>query len=127
MHAVAVIIVLALLEYMVLGFMVGRARGTYGVPAPATSGNPDFERYYRVHQNTLESLIVFIPAMWFCAEFFSIGIAVLLGLLFLAARIIYAAGYISAAEKRGPGALITFSVNGLLLLGGLIGALVKAL
>ena len=31
-------------------------------------------------------------------------------------RIIYAAGYISAAEKRAPGALITFVINAILIL-----------
>jgi glutathione S-transferase len=127
MHAVAIITVLALLEYMVMGIMVGRARTTYGVAAPATTGNPDFERYYRVHQNTLEALLVFIPALWLFAQYASIALAVALGLIFLAGRFIYAAGYIRAAEKRGPGALITFAVNGILLLGGLLALLIKSL
>ena len=63
-HELELVTLLALLEYSILGAMVGRARQTYGVEAPATTGNPDFERYFRVHENTLEALIVFIPAFW---------------------------------------------------------------
>ena len=63
-HALEIVTLLALLEYSILGVMVGRARQTYGVEAPATTGNPDFERYNRVHVNTLEALIVFLPAVW---------------------------------------------------------------
>ena len=54
MHS-KLVTLLALLEYSILGVMVGRARQTYGVEAPATTGNPDFERYFRVHANTLEA------------------------------------------------------------------------
>jgi hypothetical protein len=39
-HELEMITVLALLEYTILGIMVGRARQTYGVQAPATTGNP---------------------------------------------------------------------------------------
>ena len=42
----------------------GRARVRCNVPAPATTGHPVFERYFRVQQNTLEQLIVFVPSMW---------------------------------------------------------------
>jgi len=116
-----------LLEYFVLGFMVGRARETYGVQAPATTGNPDFERYFRVHANTLEALIVFIPALWIFSLAVNYHIGVALGLLFVIARIIYARGYLSAAAKRGPGAIATFIINTILVLGGLIWIVIKAL
>ena len=39
MEIVAVVIVLALLEFVVFGMLVGRARGRYGVSAPAVSGH----------------------------------------------------------------------------------------
>ncbi|MGC1339146.1 MAG: MAPEG family protein [Candidatus Binataceae bacterium] len=121
MTGVAAIMGLALIEYLLLGFMVGRARGTYNVPAPATTGDPVFERYFRAHQNTLESLIVFVPALWLFATYLSIPIAIALGLIFIAARIIYAAGYIKAPEKRAAGAGLTFLVNAALVIGGLFG------
>ncbi|MGC1344238.1 MAG: MAPEG family protein [Candidatus Binataceae bacterium] len=119
--SVAAVMGLALLEYLLLGLMVGRARGTYHVPAPATTGDPTFERYFRVHQNTLESLIIFIPGLWLFAVYLNKPVAIALGLIFIAARIIYAAGYIKAPEKRAAGAGLTFVVNAALVIGGLVG------
>ena len=126
-HALELVTLLALLEYSIFGVMVGRARQTYGVEAPATTGNPDFERYNRVHVNTLEALIVFLPAVWIFSLSVHYHTGVLLGLLFVIARIIYARGYLSAAAKRGPGATATFIINIILVLGGLIWLVIKAL
>ncbi len=127
MNGVAAVMGLALIEYVVLGGMVGRARVRYNIAAPATTGNPIFERYFRVHQNTLESLIVFIPALWLFANYVSVAVAIALGLLFIAARIVYAAGYVRAPEKRAPGAGVTFLINAVLVVGGLIGIGVHAI
>jgi glutathione S-transferase len=121
MHGVAGVIALALLEYLVLGAMVGRARVKYKVEAPATTGDPTFERYFRVHQNSLEALIVFIPAVWMFAHFLSNSVAIALGLIFIVGRIIYAVGYVRAPEKRGAGAGITLLVNATLVIGALVG------
>ncbi len=126
-HELELVTLLALLEYSILGLMVGRARGTYGVEAPATTGNPDFERYFRVHANTLEALIVFIPAVWIFSFTVNYHFGVALGFLFLIARIMYAQGYLSAAAKRGPGALASAAINGILVLVSLIWIVVKAL
>ncbi len=127
LHQLEAVTLLALLEYSILGVMVGRARQTYGVEAPATTGNPEFERYFRVHENTLESLIVFLPAVWIFSLTVSYHFGVALGLLFVIARIIYAAGYLSAAAKRAPGAIATGLINAILVLGSLIWIAVKAL
>ncbi len=121
-HELEMITVLALLEYSILGVMVARARGRYGVAAPATTGNPDFERYFRVHENTLEALIVFIPAVWIFALEANYHFAVALGALFLIARIIYAYGYLSAAS-----AIATAAINGVLVLGSMIAITIKAI
>ncbi len=126
-HELAMITVLALLEYSILGVMVGRARVKYGVEAPATTGNPDFERYFRVHENTLESLIVFLPAVWIFSLTVNYHFGVALGALFLIARIIYASGYLSAAAKRAPGAMATGVINVTLILGSVIALAIKAL
>ncbi|HEV2170475.1 MAG TPA: MAPEG family protein [Candidatus Binatus sp.] len=119
-HELSLVTLLALLEYSILGVMVGRARQRYGVEAPATTGNPDFERYFRVHENTLESLIVFIPALWIFSLAVNYHIGVALGVLFIIARIVYANGYLTAAAKRGPGALATGIINVILVLGSVI-------
>jgi glutathione S-transferase len=124
MNGVAVIVGLAVLEYMVFGLLVGRARGTYHVAAPATTGDPTFERYFRMHQNSMEALVVFIPALLLFARYVSLSIGIALGLVFLVARIIYAAGYVNQAERRAPGALITLVVNGVLVVGAVIGPIV---
>jgi len=126
-HELAIVTLLTLLEYSVLGQMVGRARHTYGVQAPATTGNPDFERYFRVHENTLEALIVFIPAVWIFSLSVNYHLGVFLGLLFVIARIIYAAGYLSAASKRSTGAIATGLINGILVLVPLIWIAIKML
>lgn len=118
---------LALLEYSILGVMVGRARVKYGVEAPATTGNPEFERYFRVHVNTLESLIVFLPAVWIFSYAVNYHLGVALGVLFIIARIIYANGYLTAPAKRGPGAMATGIINIILVLGSAIWIVVRAL
>jgi glutathione S-transferase len=126
-HELEVVTLLALLQYSILGVMVGRARQRYGIEAPATTGNPDFERYFRVHENTLESLIVFLPAVWIFSLTVNYHIGVALGLLFIVARIVYARGYLNAAAKRAPGAMATGAINAILVLGSLIWIVIKAL
>ncbi len=121
MELVLVVLLAALIEYMVFAGLVGRARAQYGVRAPATTGNPAFERVYRVHQNTLEALIVFVPALFIFACYLSFTWAAGLGVAFIVARAIYAFSYIQAAEKRGIGAGLTGVVNMVLVLGGLWG------
>jgi glutathione S-transferase len=121
---VGLVTVLALIEYSVLGALVGRARVKYGVEAPAVTGNPIFERYFRVHQNTLESLIVFLPAMWLFALTLSAKAAALLGLIFLVARLVYVRGYVEDPKRRALGAAATFLTNAVLVLGSLVGLLI---
>lgn len=126
MEYVYIVIVLALIEYAVLGGLVGRARGKYGIKAPAVTGNEVFERTFRVHQNTLEGLVVFVPSLWLFGAFLSPLVAAGLGVVGIIGRAIYAKGYIEAAEKRGPGAGICGLVNIALLVGALVG-LIRAL
>mgnify|MGYP003857165959 CR=1 FL=1 len=57
--AVHLIMLLALFEYFIFTMAVGRARYQYGVKAPATTGDENFERVYRVQMNTLEMLALF--------------------------------------------------------------------
>ena len=126
MELVFLVILLALIEYTVFQGLVGRARAKYGVRAPATTGQADFERVNRVHQNTLEALIVFIPAVWIFGLYLSPLWAAGLGVVFIVGRAIYAVGYFRAAEKRGPGAGITGLTNIALVIGAIVGV-VRAL
>ncbi len=123
MNWVAAVVLLALIEYLVLGALVARARGKYAIAAPAVSGHPTFERYFRVHQNSLEQLIVFVPAVWLFGVYLSPLWAAILGVVFLVARALYAASYIGAPERRGPGAGLTFFTELALVTGALIGVI----
>ena len=87
-------IALALLEFGVFLMAVARARGTYKVAAPATSGHEVFERYFRVQMNTIEQLIIFVPAILLFAHFVQPLIGAALGLLFVIGRWVYFIGYV---------------------------------
>jgi glutathione S-transferase len=113
---------LALLEYFFFSIKVGQARGKYGVKAPATSGNEIFERYHRVHQNTLEQLIIFLPALMAFGSYVSPTWAALVGVVFIVGRALYFNGYVADPEKRGTGVLVSVLANAVLVLGALIGA-----
>jgi glutathione S-transferase len=92
-----------ILWYMVTVFQVGRARTKYKIYAPATTGDPGFERYFRVHMNELENIVVFLPSMWIYALMGNPRIAAILGAVYLAGRVVYAVGYWSEARRRAIG------------------------
>jgi glutathione S-transferase len=127
MSWLSLITLAALVEYFVFVLMTGQARVKYHVEAPATTGDPVFERYYRVQQNTLEQLVIFIPALWLFAEYVGPRSAFVLGLIFLIGRGLYARGYVREPSQRRIGAATTFVANGILVAGSLIGLLVRAL
>lgn len=127
MQLVAVITALALIQYFVFGVWVGQARGKFGIEAPAITGHPIFERHFRVHQNTMEQLIIFLPALWLFATYVSPRVAAGLGLVFIIGRFVYARGYVAEPKQRGPGTALTAAATMVLLLGGLLGALVQLL
>ena len=85
MPYVAIVTVLALLQLIVFGVLVGRARARFGVHAPTSSGHPEFDRYFRVQMNTLEQLVLFLPAMWIFAYFVSPSWAAVAGAVFSSA------------------------------------------
>lgn len=114
---------LAVVQLIAFGTLVGRARGTYGVAAPATTGHPIFERYYRVQMNTVESLIVFLPALWLAARYWPPKYAALLGVIYLVGRVLYLFGYVSDPKKRGAGYGLSMMPVMVLVLAALIGAI----
>ena len=68
MEYIAIVTLLALMQFMLFSIQVGAMRVKHGVKAPATVGHPDFERMFRIQQNTMEQLVVFIPALWVYAH-----------------------------------------------------------
>jgi uncharacterized membrane protein YecN with MAPEG domain len=119
-HAlVAIVTILALLLYFVMAFQVGRGRTKYGVPAPAISGNPEFERLFRVQANTLEWLPIFLPSLWLFAFLWSDRVAAGVGLVWIAGRWLYMTGYARAANARSAGFAVQALATAVLLFGAL--------
>jgi hypothetical protein len=120
MELVGAVTLLALLQFVVMGIMVGRARGLYGVKAPATTGHEQFERWFRVHYNTLEKLIVFLPSLWLFGYYVGQYYAACLGGIYLVGRLLYAVTYTRDPATRGLGTLLSDLPMVIMLLGGLI-------
>jgi uncharacterized membrane protein YecN with MAPEG domain len=120
----ALVTVAALAVYVFTFMRVATARGQYKVEAPAITGNPDFERVFRVQQNTLEQLVLFLPLLWLFAAIWGDRWA-LIGLAWPVGRLMYAFGYYQAAEKRGMGFAVTALTSFALLIGVVVGAVVR--
>lgn len=119
-HLVAL---LALIQYLLFGALVGRARGKYGVQAPATTGNEVFERYYRVQMNTLEMMVVLLPAMWIAAAYWSPRWVAAAGAVYLVGRLVYLRAYTRDPGSRGLGFVLSMAPISVLLVAGLVGLL----
>ena len=129
MPYVAIVTVVALLQFIWFGWQVGVARSRYNIPAPAVSGNEIFDRVFRVHVNTLETLVVFLPALWIFAFFISPVGAAAAGVVYIIGRAIYARSYVKDPKGRSLGFALSMLPALLLLIGILIWAvwaLVKA-
>ena len=103
MNYVDLIAVLAIMQLIFFGILVGRARGTYGVKAPAVSGHEMFERAYRVQMNTLELMVAFLPALFIASKYWPQTYVAIAGAVYLLGRFIYWRSYVSAPASRGLG------------------------
>jgi glutathione S-transferase len=81
-----------------------------------------FERYYRVHYNTLEQLIIFLPGLWLFGFYIGYSWAAGIGLIYLVGRVIYGVAYIKDPGSRGIGMILSVLPCWVLILGGLVGA-----
>jgi glutathione S-transferase len=124
---VELVSVAALLQYMWFGIEVGGARGKYGIKAPAVAGHEMFERIYRVQINTLEQLVVFLPALWMAARYWSAAWMAAVGAVYLVGRVVYRSSYIKDPASRGPWFGLTFLPNAVLVLATLVGAVMALL
>lgn len=125
MDYVNLVVLTALIEYIVFIAVVGATREKYGVAAPATTGNPQWERLYRIQVNTTEQLILFIPAVYGFAYYVSESWAAGIGVVFVIGRIVYFFGYRLAGEKRLVGAIMSGPPSYVLVIGALIGLVLK--
>ena len=115
------IVLLALLQYVWFSMRAGMGREKYNIEAPACTGDENWERLFRVQQNTLEQLIVFIPACYAFAHFLSPLWALILGAVFIVGRFLYSAEYVKAPKTRVLGMALTFLPNAALIFGALFG------
>jgi glutathione S-transferase len=113
----------ALLEYLVFSTLVGRARGRYGVQAPAVTGHLVFERFYRVQMNTLELLVVFLPVLWLAGTYWSAPWSAALGGVYLIGRALYAAAYVRNPAARSAGFMLSMVPIGMLWVAAVVGLL----
>jgi glutathione S-transferase len=100
---------------------VGRARGKYGIQAPATSGHPAFDRAFRVQMNTLENAVAFLPALWLFALYVSAVWSAVFGAAWLVGRVWYAVAYQKDASTRGTPFVIASAAFMVLALGAAFG------
>ena len=124
---VYIVIGLALLEFWAFGLLVGMKRVKLKIDAPATTGDPVYERYHRVHYNTMEQLVIFIPAILLFANYISVNWAAGLGTVYLIGRIVYLKGYVAEPKKRAAGFGLSWLPSTIMLLGGIGGAVWKVL
>jgi glutathione S-transferase len=121
MHAqIALITLLTILLIGVAAHLVGLARTRFQILAPSTTGNAEFERVFRAHQNTLEATVMFLPALWvaavYCDEFW----VAMLGYAWLVGRAWYLAAYAHPSGKRGSGFMIAIVANAILVVWALV-------
>jgi glutathione S-transferase len=123
MPLVQIVVGLALAQFLFFCFAVGKARGTYKVSAPATTGNEMFERYFRVQMNTLELLVILVPSILMFGQYFGAYIAAALGVVYLIGRFIYFAHYVKDPKSRSAGYGLSALPVVVLLAGAIIGAI----
>ncbi len=118
---VALVSLAALSLYLFLTLRAARTRGRLRIAAPATGGSPEFERALRIQMNTLEQLVPFIGALWLCGLYLQPLFAALVGVAWLAGRIMYAASYAADPARRHPGFIIGMVATMTLIAGAVAG------
>jgi uncharacterized membrane protein YecN with MAPEG domain len=116
MKFTALVTVAALVLTFGLSGRVGAMRQKHGVDAPAMTGHPEFERANRVHYNTIEQLVLFLPLLWLATGVIGDGWAAGLGFIWIAGRLVYAQAYQRDPAKRAPGMLVTLFATAALAL-----------
>ncbi|MEC8497951.1 MAG: MAPEG family protein [Pseudomonadota bacterium] len=111
---------IALLVYYFTLLRAGMARVKFDIKAPSHDGPEEYVRHVRVHHNTLEHLILFLPGLWLFSFAVDPVWATIIGILWPIGRIRYALSYYKDAEKRGPGLYLSMPPIYIYVLGSFI-------
>jgi len=125
MEALAIVTSLALMQAVYFALQVGGARQKHGINAPNSSGSDEFDRHNRIHLNTMEQLIVLLPAMWMFGYFIHPQWAAGIGLVFIFSRLMYRRAYLKDPKSRGRAFGIGFVAQSILLVGSIVGAIMS--
>jgi len=125
MEYVAIVTLLALMQFMMLSIQVGSMRVKHSVKAPATSGHPEFERMFRIQQNTMEQLVVFVPALWIYAHLVNPIWGAGIGVVYIIGRFVYRAAYFKDPASRSSGFTIGVLATSVLLVWSLVAAVMS--
>jgi glutathione S-transferase len=117
----AAVTILAVLILLAFAIGVSRTRRRVNIPPPAMTGAPELERSLRIHGNTVEQIIIFLPALWLAALYFQGWVPPIIGLVWCLGRILYALGYSKAANARLPGFALTIFPTLILIVLAIIG------
>lgn len=126
MSWVVIVSAAALIQFHFFGIQVGKMRQKHGVSAPDIVGDPEFMRMFRVHQNTMEQLIVVLPGMWMFSYYLNPLWGAGIGAIYIISRFIYWSGYLNDPKSRGRGFVLGFLTQAVLVGGAIYGA-VRAL
>jgi uncharacterized MAPEG superfamily protein len=121
----AIVTLLVLMQFMLFSIQVGAMRVKHGVKAPAITGHPEFERMFRVQQNTMEQLVVFVPALWIYAYLVNPLWGAGIGLFFIIGRFVYRAAYLKDPASRSNGFSIGVLAIAVLLVWSLVAAVMS--
>ena len=127
MEYVDLVALIAVFQFLFFGALTGRARGESGLKAPAMTGHPGFERMYRVQMNTLEQLVVFMPALYIAGKYWPSLVIAGIGFVFIVGRFMYWRAYVTDPSKRGPGFLLTVLPSVVLMGLAAVGAVMSLL
>ena len=119
-HAlVAIVTLVSLLVYVWMILRIPGVRRRTGIDAPAMTGDPALERHLRVQANTVEWLVIYLPALWLFAIYWNDLFAAAMGAVWIIGRIVYALGYAADPKKRELGFIIQALATAILVFGAL--------
>jgi len=127
MEYVDLVAIIAVLQFLFFGAMTGKAREKTGLKGPAVTGNHEFECMYRVQMNTLELLVIFLPALYIASKYWSSMIIAGIGIVYVIGRVLYWRAYVTEPSKRGPGFMLSIIPAAILAVMALIGIIMSML